>query len=80
MSSFEITLSAKVHVFCGHGRQKREVVDLAFDAATEKPHLCPCCENLYTKRDDIPGYCTTCQGAVVTPHWKPGVKHGSNLS
>lgn len=49
-------------VVCGHGRVKRSTVELAVDTAREKPHICPCCENLYTRRDDLPGLpCPTCK-------------------
>lgn len=55
------TVTANVQVFCVHGREKRSVIECAIDPTKEKPHICPCCENMYTRRDDQPGLpCLTC--------------------
>jgi hypothetical protein len=54
-------------VCCVHDRVKREFVDLEFDPAKYKPHLCPCCENLFLREDDIPHYCAVCTGRPVHP-------------
>jgi hypothetical protein len=54
-------------VCCVHNRIKRQVTDLAVDTAREKPHLCACCENLFTRPDDVPHYCPPCGGQPVYP-------------
>jgi hypothetical protein len=59
------TMSATVVVCCVHDRVKRQVTDLAFDTAREKVHLCACCENLFTRPDDVPHYCGPCGGRPV---------------
>ena len=63
--TIKATMSATVVVCCVHDRVKREVTDLAFDASREKVHLCACCENLFTRPDDIPHYCGPCGGWPV---------------
>ena len=60
----QLHLTGSVQVFCGHGRQKRQVKDFLFDARKLKPHLCPCCENLYGKSNDVPGMCETCSTSI----------------
>lgn len=57
-----IRITADVTVCCGHGREKRAVRELeTMNPAREKPHICPCCENIYTRRDDTPGLpCPAC--------------------
>jgi len=48
-------------VTCVHGREKRANADrFAVNLRRERPHLCPCCENLYAKPSDVPGPCPTC--------------------
>lgn len=48
-------------VVCGHGRVKRELTEITINPAVEKPHICPCCENMFARRDDTPGLpCPTC--------------------
>ena len=58
-------MSATVVVCCVHDRVKRQITDLAFDSAREKVHLCACCENLFTRPDDVPHYCPACGGRPV---------------
>jgi hypothetical protein len=55
-------VSGTAVVVCSHGREKRSLTELAVDMARLKPHICPCCENLYTRRDDTPGMCPACEG------------------
>lgn len=52
--------SGTVQVVCGHGRVKRSVTDLVADIRRERVFECPCCQNLYPRRDDTPGPCPTC--------------------
>ena len=52
-------------VCCVHNREKRRVVELAFDPALTKLHLCSCCENLFTERTDTPMFCPTCRGPLI---------------
>lgn len=63
------TLELVAVVCCIHNREKRKVTDLIFDAATHKPHLCACCENLFLRTDDVPHYCEACGGKPV---YQPG--------
>lgn len=64
-------MTATVVVCCVHDRVKREVTDLAFDASREKVHLCACCENLFTRADDVPHLCSACGGHPVHPLMAP---------
>jgi recombinational DNA repair protein RecR len=52
-------------VYCLHNRQKRQVVDLAFDRAKTKVHLCACCENLFLELTDTPMFCEPCRRPPV---------------
>ena len=54
-------VSATVEIAGLHGRTKRAIRQVEINPRDEKPHLCPCCENLYPRRDDTPGLpCPTC--------------------
>jgi rRNA maturation endonuclease Nob1 len=60
-----------------HDRQKRVVTDLEFDSAREKAHICSCCENLFTRPDDVPHFCPDCGGRpVFTPGGPLPEPHG----
>lgn len=65
MTGFSLSVSGVALVCCVHDRVKREVTDLAFDPATHKVHMCACCENLFTRTDDVPHYCEPCGGQPV---------------
>lgn len=67
MTCFNLQLTGVAVIYCPHNRVKREQVDLAFDPATHKPHLCSCCENLFLRFDDVPHYCPQCGGRPVYP-------------
>lgn len=54
------SISGTAIVCCRHGVTKREVVEAEFPAGIH-PHVCPCCENLYGDRTDIPGLCPICE-------------------
>lgn len=55
------TVGGTAVVCCVHGRVKRENADgFVVDLAIEKPHICPCCQNLYAKPSDEPGPCPAC--------------------
>lgn len=62
-------VSGKAVVCCVHGREKRANADhFECDLARDgRPHICPCCQNLYAKPSDEPGLCPTCQPGVRTP-------------
>ena len=60
MPSVQVT--AAVQVCCMHHREKRQIVELEFDPAAWKVHLCPCCENLFLRVTDEPGLCVQCGG------------------
>lgn len=76
-TGIRISISGTAAVYCIHDRLKREVTDVghvallgllhgeAYDARQHKVHLCPCCENLFVRRDDIPHYCPICTGQPV---------------
>ena len=67
MTGFNLHVGGRAVVVCVHDRVKRQVTDLAIDARRERPHLCACCENLFTRPDDIPHYCPQCGGHPVHP-------------
>lgn len=71
MTNFQVVASGTAVVVCVHNRIKREVTDLAIDTRYEKPHLCACCENLFTRPDDVPHYCPQCDGRPVYPPAAP---------
>jgi hypothetical protein len=71
MRTIGATIGGTVVVCCVHDRVKRQVTDLAFDSAREKVHLCACCENLFTRPDDVPHYCPACGGRPVHPPAAP---------
>lgn len=67
MTQISATVSGTFVICCVHDRPKRQVTDLAVDLRTHKPHLCTCCENLFTRTDDVPHYCPQCGGHPVHP-------------
>jgi len=78
-TGIRIALGGTAAVYCIHDRQKREVTDVGhvrllglqrgqqFDSRIHKVQLCPCCENLHVRLDDIPHYCPVCSGRPVHP-------------
>jgi hypothetical protein len=71
VNAIQTVISATAVVCCVHDREKRRVTDLAFDPTREKVHLCVCCENLFTRPDDIPHYCEQCGARPVHPLMAP---------
>ena len=63
--SFEMHISGFAQVYCVHDREKRQLVDIAFDPSATKVHLCACCENLFLERTDTPMFCTQCRGPLA---------------
>jgi rRNA maturation endonuclease Nob1 len=61
----KMAITGTAVVVCVHNREKRQVTDLAFDYTREKVHMCACCENLFTRPDDVPHYCQQCGGRPV---------------
>lgn len=79
MKGVRIAVSGFAKVYCIHDRLKGEVTDVGhvkmlgllrgekFDAKQHKVQLCPCCDNLFVRLDDIPHYCPVCTGMPVHP-------------
>ena len=63
MNSLAPTFSGKAQIFCVHNREKRRVVELAFDPVKTSLHLCSCCENLFREPSDTPMFCPDCREA-----------------
>ena len=60
-----IAIGGKAVVCCPHNREKRSVIEMAFDPVKTSIHLCACCENVFLQPSDQPMFCSTCNGATV---------------
>ena len=67
MSQIGIHLGGTAYVYCVHDRMKRTILDLSFNPDYDKVQLCPCCENLFLTRDDVPAFCLGCGGRPIHP-------------
>lgn len=59
--ALSVELTGSILITCVHGREKRKTVELEFDTAVHKVHLCACCENLFLTLTDEPTRCIMCK-------------------
>jgi hypothetical protein len=69
--TFQMSATGVAVVCCVHDQEKRAITDLRYDKRVEKVHVCACCENLFTRPDDVPHYCEPCGGRPVHPLMAP---------
>lgn len=68
-TSINLQLGGKAQVCCIHQREKRQVVTLELKKGYFL-QICPCCENMFYHRTDMPHFCDGCGGRKV-----PGGEH-----
>jgi hypothetical protein len=64
-SSIGAAVAGRARVYCLHNQEKRRVVELEYDRAKTKVHLCACCQNLFLERTDTPMFCEPCRHTPV---------------
>jgi hypothetical protein len=62
-----IAIGGTAVVSCVHNREKRSVIEMAFDPKHTSIHLCACCENVFLQPSDTPMFCHQCRKNPVYP-------------